>query len=97
MLRNISAILNRIINHYMGPAEKNTIEYWQCFIFYVISLSGVVAGTLAIVPSATVVFLRGDYLGGTIIVVAYAIDVMVVFAPRLSIKAKTLIIAFFSP
>lgn len=95
MLRNISAIPTRIINHYIGPADKNTIEYWQRFIFYVISLSGAVAGTLAIVPSATVVFLGGDYLGGTILVAAYAINVAVVFAPRLSIKAKTLIIAFF--
>ncbi len=95
MLRNISAIPTRIINHYIGLADKNTIEYWQCFIFYVISLSGAVAGTLAIVPSATAVFLGGDYLGGTILVAAYAINVAVVFAPRLSIKAKTLIIAFF--
>ncbi len=95
MLRKLASIPIRIIHRYVGPAEKNTIEYWQRFIFYVISLSGTVAGTLAIVPGATVVFAKGQYLGGTILVAAYVINVAVVFSPRLSIKTKTLIIAFF--
>jgi len=95
MLRKLASIPIRIIDRYTGSADKNTIEYWQRFIFYVISLSGTVAGTLAIVPGATVVFAKGQYLGGTILVVAYVINVAVVFSPRLSIRTKTLIIAFF--
>lgn len=95
MLRKLASIPIRIIHRYVGPADKNTIEYWQRFIFYVISLSGTIAGTLAIIPGATVVFAKGQYLGGTILVAAYVINVAVVFSPRLSIKTKTLIIAFF--
>ena len=51
MLRKLASIPIRIIHRYVGPADKNTIEYWQRFIFYVISLSGTIAGTLAIVPA----------------------------------------------
>jgi two-component sensor histidine kinase len=94
MLERIAAIPIRIVNYYTGQINKNTIEYWQRFIFYVIALSGVVAGTLAIIPSATVVFLKGQFLGGAVLITMYGINMVVVFSTRTPIKLKTIVIAF---
>lgn len=94
MRERIAAIPIRIINYYTGQINKNTIEYWQRFIFYVISLTGIFAGTLSLIPSAIVVFLRGQFLGGAVLIAVYGVNVFVIFSTRASIKTKTMLIAF---
>jgi two-component sensor histidine kinase len=94
MFTRLSAVLTRILNRYTGPINKNTIDYWQQFIFYVISFAGSIAGTLAVIPTATVIFLKGQYLGAAALLVLYGINMCVLYMRKPSIRTKTLLIAF---
>ena len=49
----IAAVPTRLLAYYVGSAEKNTIEYWQRFVFYVITFTGIAAGTLCIIPAGS--------------------------------------------
>jgi two-component sensor histidine kinase len=84
----------RIIERYTGPGDKNSIEYWQRFIFYVIALAGIGLGTLCLIPTATLVLIKGQVLGGAVIVALYAVNVSAILVRRISIRTKTLVIAF---
>ncbi len=84
----------RVVDHYAGPGPRNTIEYWQRYIFYVISLSGCAAGTLCLIPSLTVILLKGQWLGAAVLAAVYLVNVYVVVVTRLAVRHKTLVIAF---
>ncbi|HUI72051.1 MAG TPA: histidine kinase dimerization/phosphoacceptor domain -containing protein [Spirochaetia bacterium] len=82
----------RIINFYVGPVEKNSMEYWQRFTFYVIALAGIVAGTICIIPACIWIFSTGRPLA-TVFIVEYVVDVWVILSSRFSVKTKTMVIA----
>jgi two-component sensor histidine kinase len=82
----------RLIDSYTGSLNRNTIEYWQHYIFYVIALVGVIAGTLCIVPSVILLLAKGQPLSGLILVFLYSVNVIALFARRPPLKTKTLLI-----
>jgi two-component sensor histidine kinase len=94
MWKGIAALPMRIIDYYTGPSDRNSIEYWQRFIFYVISLAGTVLGTLCLVPTEIVLALKGQIFACAILLVLYAINVSVILVRRLPIGTKTLVLAF---
>jgi two-component sensor histidine kinase len=91
-LSAISALPARVIAYYVGSAEKNSIEYWQKYIFYVIALAGIVAGTLCIVPSSLWLLATGRPQGA-LLYVPYVVCVSYILIPRFSVRAKTITIA----
>jgi two-component sensor histidine kinase len=92
MLAAIIALPARVIAHYVGPMDVNTIEYWQRFTFSVITLSGIIAGTLCIIPASIWLYATGRPLV-TVLLVEYAINVWMILFSGLSVRAKTLVIA----
>ena len=82
----------RLIAFYVGPAERNTIEYWQRFVFYVITFTGIVAGTLCVVPASIWLASTGRP-SGIALLVPYLVDVSFILAPRFAIRTKTVVIA----
>ena len=50
-LKAVATRLSRLISFYVGSAERNTIEYWQRYVFYVITFAGIIAGTICIIPA----------------------------------------------
>jgi two-component sensor histidine kinase len=93
MWKRVTALPMRIIERYTGPGDKNSIEYWQRFIFYVISLVGIGLGTLCLIPTEALILIKGQVLGGAVLVALYAVNVSVILVKRISIRAKTLVIA----
>jgi two-component sensor histidine kinase len=93
MWKTIAALPMRIIERYTGPGDKNSIEYWQRYIFYVIAMAGIGLGILVVLPTTTLLFLTGRSLGAAAIIAVYALIAWIIFSGRISIKAKTLIIA----
>ncbi len=90
----IREIPKRIIDYYTASGNKNSIEYWQRFVFYVISLSGVVLGTLSLISSLIVLIPKGRLLVCAIVCALYAISVSVILIRRITLSAKTLVLAF---
>ena len=84
--------INRLIVFYVGSAELNTIEYWQGYVFYVITFSGIVAGTLCILP-ATIWLVSTGRPSGLLLLIPYAVNVCFLLVPRSPVKAKTIVIA----
>ncbi len=82
----------RLIAFYVGSSDKNTIEYWQRFVFYVITFTGIIAGTLCIIPAGIWLVSTGRP-SGALLIIPYAIDVTLILLPRISIKPKTIVIA----
>jgi two-component sensor histidine kinase len=93
MLERIVALPLRIIDYYTGPGDRKSIEYWQRFIFYVISLAGMVLGTFALVATEIELLRTGRPLAGAILAVLYGVNVSVILVRRLPVGAKTLVIA----
>ncbi len=92
-LSAIPPLATRIVERYAGPGPRNTIDYWQRYIFYVIALCGAVAGTLCVVPTALIVLLKGQWLGGLALIVLYAANVYVIVVTRLPVRTKAIVIA----
>ncbi len=90
---DIRSIPRRIIAYYVGPIDKASISYWQRLVFYVISLTGIVAGSLCLVPTVAIVVHDGHLLAAALLVLVYAVNVAVILAPGIPITAKTLVIA----
>jgi two-component sensor histidine kinase len=88
----LSALSARVIAFYVGAAERNTIEYWQRYIFCLIALAGTVAGTLCILPATLWLASTGRPLG-MLLLIPYAVNVSAVLSPALGVKAKSVVIA----
>ncbi len=82
----------RVIAFYVGPADRNSIEYWQRFTFYVIALAGILAGTMCIIPASIWLFSTGRPLA-VVFLILYAINVSMILFTRFTVKAKTIVIA----
>lgn len=93
MKTGIRKIPLRMLDYYTGSLEKNSIEYWQLFIFHVLAFSGTVFGTLSLVSASGVLIWKGRLSAVAILTVLYAINLFAIFARRFPIKAKTLVIA----
>lgn len=95
-LRRIGSALavriRRLFAFYIGQVERNTIEYWQRSIFYLITFIGALAGTLSIIPVCIWLALTGRATG-LVLALPFLVNVLVIFHPRAPIKAKTLVIA----
>jgi two-component sensor histidine kinase len=89
----IGAVSMRIISRYVGPLDRNTIEYWQRYIFYVITLTGIAGGTLCLVPTLIVLFSKSQGLPAAGLFCVYAVNILVILAPRMRLRSKTLVIA----
>ena len=85
---------SRIINYYTGSLNRNSIEYWQQFIFYVITFTGVISLTISSIPSLIIIYSRGFIISGSVFILLYLINVFTVFIKLFSYKIKTLIIGF---
>jgi len=88
----ITAAATRVLHYYVGPMEKNSIEYWQRFTFYVITLVGIVASTVCIVPACIRLLLTGRPLA-TVFLAEYALIVSMILLTRISVKTKAIVIA----
>jgi two-component sensor histidine kinase len=92
-LSKLTAIPSRIILSYTEKLNKNTIGYWQAYIFYVIALVGVIAGTLCIVPSLIYLISKSQALPCVLLSFLYVVNVTTIFARRASLRVKTTIIS----
>jgi two-component sensor histidine kinase len=90
----LKKISERIIDHYTLSLDRNSIEYWQCFIFYVIALSGTILGTLSLLSAIIVLLPKGLLFACSIFTVLYTINVFIILSRRFSLRVKTLVIAF---
>jgi two-component sensor histidine kinase len=93
----LSGLKNRLVplfDRYTGHLERNTIEYWQGYIFYVITFVGIIAGTLIIIPSSILLLSRGQHIGVGLMIFLYALCIIMIFHRRLTVRIKTLVIAF---
>ncbi len=88
-----TAIPMRIIEYYTGPGNKSSIEYWQRFVFYVISMAGIGLGMLVVIPTVSLLLFTERALAAAAILAVYALIAWSIFNRRISITAKTLIIA----
>ncbi len=93
LFASLALLAKRILEYYVGPGRKNTIEYWQRYTFYIIALSGIAAGTICLVPVTILIITKGQYIGAAALVGIYAINVIAIFSPGLPVKRKTLVIA----
>jgi two-component sensor histidine kinase len=84
--------MRRALAFYVGHVERNTIEYWQRRIFYIITFFGLAAGTICIIPVCVWLAATGKALG-LFLVLPFLVNTTVILAPSLSIKSKTLVIA----
>jgi two-component sensor histidine kinase len=82
----------RLLARYVGKAEPHSIEYWQRYVFYVITFAGIIAGTCCVVPVIAWLASTGRPYGWAL-VAPYALDVSLILAPGPSIRAKTWAIA----
>jgi len=92
LMASIAALPARVLNFYVGPADRHTIQYWQRFTFYVITLSGIAAGTICIIPACIWLLSTGRPLS-IILIFEYVINVAVILNRRIDVKAKTVVIA----
>jgi two-component sensor histidine kinase len=89
----IEAAFRRLLAFYVGKVERNTIEYWQRSIFYIIALSGLVAGTLCIVSVSIWLASTGRPLG-LVLLVPFLCNSWIILSPRIAVRTKVLVIAF---
>ncbi len=94
MREGIKEIPRRIIDYYTASGDKNSIEYWQRFIFYVISLAGAALCTLSLISGLIVLIPKGQLLACAVIAALYAINVSVILIRRIPLSTKALVIAF---
>jgi two-component sensor histidine kinase len=92
LMASIAALPARVLDFYVGPADRHTIQYWQSFTFYVITLSGIAAGTICIIPACIWLLSTGRPIA-VILILEYVIDVVVILSRRIDVKAKTVVIA----
>jgi len=88
----VAVHIRRVFALYVGRVEQNSIEYWQRSIFYVIAFIGTLAGTLSVIPVCIWLALTGR-TPGLVLAVPFLANVLIIFRPRVAIKAKTLVIA----
>lgn len=90
----LAAIPQKIIDRNGGVTDKNTIEYWQQHVFYVISLTGLLAGTLCIAPAAGLLLAKGSPVAGALLLAIYLLNLLSILSRSLAVKTKALIIVF---
>jgi two-component sensor histidine kinase len=83
----------RIMGYYTGAFDRNSIEYWQNYIFYLIALPGVGLGTLSLVATCAVLLPRGRLGLCAALAALYAVNVGFILSRRFSLRAKALVIA----
>jgi two-component sensor histidine kinase len=94
MRNRIRAISMRILDYYTAALNENSIEYWQSFSFYVIAFAGLALSVICIIPGMILLFSKARYAAVAAYLLLFAIDVIVIFVPKPSIKAKTIVLAF---
>ena len=93
MRSRIGSLSRRILDHYAGTLDENSIEYWQCYIFYVLAFAGTLLGTLSLASGLIVLIDKGRLVASLVFFALYAINVAAIFTRRIPIRAKTLVIA----
>jgi two-component sensor histidine kinase len=93
IMRLMDALAARIAERYAGSLNKNTIEYWQGYVFHLMALPGLALGAVCVGMAATVLVPRGQWLSCIALAAILAANGAIILARRVPLKAKTRVIA----
>jgi len=89
----IGKLSRRVLRYYAGNLDENSIEYWQCYIFYLLAFTGAVFGTLSLGSGVVVLLSKGRLVPSLVFCALYSVNMLVIFLRRIPVRIKTLVIA----
>jgi two-component sensor histidine kinase len=91
---DIRGIPKLIESTYAGSLDRNSIEYWQTYIFHLVAIAGAFFGTICMVVASIVLLYKGWTLSLAFVLLIYASNMVVILLRRFRVRTKTIFVSF---